>query len=86
MTKRQQPSHTAGLIQLRNMKAQILKSMIVNGRKLVAGDIVDVEGWRYIKSLSSNRYIKLIEDDVVEEKVVEAEKPKAIKKTKEVAE
>jgi hypothetical protein len=71
------------------MKAQILKSMIVNGRKLVAGDIVEVEGWRYIKSLSSNRYIKLIEDDApkaVKEKVEEAEKPKATKKTKEVAE
>jgi ribosome-associated protein YbcJ (S4-like RNA binding protein) len=67
------------------MKAQILKSMIVNGRKLVAGDIVEVEGWRYIKSLSTNRYIKLIADDVVEEKK-QAEKPKATKKTKEVAE
>jgi ribosome-associated protein YbcJ (S4-like RNA binding protein) len=67
------------------MKAQILKSMIVDGRKLVAGDIVEVEGWRYIKSLSTNRYIKLIEDDVVEEKK-QAEKPKATKKTKEVAE
>jgi hypothetical protein len=67
------------------MKAQILKSMIVNGRKLVAGDIVEVEGWRYIKSLSTNRYIKLIEDNVVEEKK-QAEKPKATKKTKEVAE
>ena len=68
------------------MKAQILKSMIVDGRKLVAGDIVEVKGWRHAKSLANNRYIKLIEDDVVEEKVVEAEKPKAIKKTKEVAE
>jgi hypothetical protein len=71
------------------MKAQILKSMIVNGRKLVAGDIVEVEGWRYIKSLSSNRYIKLIEDDApkaVKETVDEVEKPKATKKTKEVAE
>jgi len=71
------------------MKAQILKSMIVNGRKLVAGDIVEVEGWRYIKSLSSNRYIKLIEDDApkaIKEKVEEAEKPKVTKKTKEVAE
>ena len=70
------------------MKAQILKSMIVEGRKLVAGDIVEVEGWRYIKSLSSNRYIKLIEDNVpkaVKEKAEEAEKPKVTKKTKEVA-
>ena len=66
------------------MKAQILKSMIVNGRKLVAGDIVEVEGWRYIKSLSSNRYIKLIEDNASQE-TKQAEKPKVTKKTKEVA-
>lgn len=68
------------------MKAQILKSMIVDGRKLVAGEIVEVKGWRHAKSLANNRYIKLIEDDVVEEKVAEASKPKATKKTKEVAE
>jgi hypothetical protein len=84
-TKQKQHSHTAGLIQLRNMKAQILKSMIVDGRKLVAGDIVEVKGWRHAKSLANNRYIKLIEEDVVEE-VAEASKPKATKKTKEVAE
>jgi len=68
------------------MKAQILKSMIVDGRKLVAGDIVEVKGWRHAKALVNNRYIKLIEEDVVEEKVAEASKPKATKKTKEVAE
>jgi hypothetical protein len=72
------------------MKAQILKSMIVDGRKVVAGDIVEVKGWRHAKSLANNRYIKLIEDEApkkVEEKVVvEAEKPKATKKTQEVAE
>ena len=81
-----QPAHFLmyGLTQPNNMKAQILKSMIVNGRKLVAGDIVDVEGWRYIKSLSSNRYIKLIEDNASQE-TKQAEKPKATKKTKEVA-
>lgn len=68
------------------MKAQILKSMIVEGRKLVAGDIVEVKGWRHAKALANNRYIKLIEEDVVEEKVAEASKPKATKKSKEVAE
>ena len=80
-----QPAHFLmyGLTQPNNMKAQILKSMIVNGRKLVAGDIVDVEGWRYIKSLSSNRYIKLIEDNASQE-TKQAEKPKVTKKTKEV--
>jgi hypothetical protein len=68
------------------MKAQILKSMVVDGRKVVAGDIVDVKGWRHAKSLANNRYIKLIEDVVAEEKVTEAPKPKVTKKTKEVAE
>ena len=63
------------------MKAEILKSMLVEGRKLVAGDIVDVKGWRHAKSLANNRYIKLIEDNVSEE-IKQAEKPK---KTKEVA-
>ena len=64
------------------MKAEILKSMLVEGRKLVAGDIVDVKGWRHAKSLANNRYIKLIEDNVLEE-TKQVEKPK---KTKEVAE
>lgn len=68
------------------MKAEILKSMLVEGRKLVAGDIVEVKGWRHAKSLASNRYIRLIDDNAIVEKVVEAEKPKATKKTKEVAE
>ena len=69
------------------MKAQILKSMIVDGRKLVAGDIVEVKGWRHAKSLANNRYIKLIDDaPVAVEEVAEAPKPKATKKTKEVAE
>jgi len=64
------------------MKAEILKSMLIEGRKLVAGDIVDVKGWRHAKSLANNRYIKLIQDNVSEE-TKQAEKPK---KTKEVAE
>jgi len=65
------------------MKAQILKSMVVEGRKLVAGDIIEVKGWRHAKTLANNRYIKLIEEDVLEEKVAEAPKPKATKKAKE---
>ncbi len=68
------------------MKAEILKTMVVEGRKLVAGDIVEVKGWRHAKALSNNRYIKFIDVAEVEEKVEEAEKPKATKKTKEVAE
>lgn len=70
------------------MKAEILKSMLVDGRKLVAGDIVEVKGWRHAKALANNRYIKLIEDDapIAEEKEAPAPKAKATKKTKEVAE
>ena len=65
------------------MKAEILKSMLVDGRKLVAGDIVEVKGWRHAKSLANNRYIRFIED---KEEIAEVEKPKATKKKKEVAE
>jgi hypothetical protein len=69
------------------MKAEILKSMLVDGRKLVAGDIVEVKGWRHAKALANNRYIKLIEDDApVAEEKAPAPKAKATKKTKEVAE
>ena len=63
------------------MKATVLKVMISDGKTLKPGDIVDVSGWRHTKNLVSNRYIKLIEDVVLEEKK-QAEKPK---KTKEVA-
>ena len=81
------------------MKAQILKSMIVDGRKLVAGDIVEVKGWRHAKSLANNRYIKLIEEeapkavkpvalpvDVVALPVDEEVKPKETKKKAKEAE
>jgi hypothetical protein len=61
------------------MKAQILKSMIVNGRKLVAGEIVEVKGWRHAKSLANNRYIKLIEDEVPKVEVPKVETPKVEK-------
>lgn len=57
--------------------------MLVDGRKLVAGDIVEVKGWRHAKSLANNRYIRFIED---KEEIAEVEKPKATKKKKEVAE
>jgi hypothetical protein len=66
------------------MKATVLKVMISDGKTLKPGDIVDVSGWRHTKNLASNRYIKLIEDVVLEEKK-QAEKPKITKKTKEVA-
>jgi len=66
------------------MKATVLKAMICDGKTLKPGDIADVSGWRHTDNLVSNRYIKLIED-VVLEKTKQAEKPKVTKKTKEVA-
>lgn len=65
------------------MKAQILKSMVIDGRKVVAGDIVDVKGWRHAKALARNRYIRFIEDaspKVEATEKVEESKPKAPKK------
>jgi hypothetical protein len=60
------------------MKAQILKTMISDGKTLQPGDIVDVSGWRHAKTLASNRYIKIVDETAkVEKPVVEAkiEKP-----------
>jgi hypothetical protein len=74
------------------MKAEILKTMVVDGRLLQSGDIIDVKGWKHAKALNRNRYIRIIEDAVkpakveapkVETSVAEApmaeEKPKAKK-------
>jgi hypothetical protein len=68
------------------MQAQILKNMVVDGRLLQSGDIIDVKGWKHAKALNRSRYIKIL-DEVVKPKVepkaepeVEAvEKPKAKK-------
>ena len=64
------------------MKAEILKSMVIDGRKVVAGDIVDVKGWRHAKALARNRYIRFIGETPKEEIVEKAteSKPKASKK------
>jgi hypothetical protein len=74
------------------MKAEILKNMMVEGRLLKSGDIIDVKGWKHAKALNRSRYIRIIEDEVkpakveapkVETPVVETliaeEKPKAKK-------
>jgi len=69
------------------MKAEILKNMVVDGRLLQSGDIIDVKGWKHAKGLNRNRYIRIIEETVkpakVETPVVETpmaeEKPKAKK-------
>jgi hypothetical protein len=61
------------------MKVKILKSMVANGEQLLSGDIVDASSWRHAKSLISNRYIALVEDESPEEP------KKAVKKVKEEA-
>jgi hypothetical protein len=55
------------------MKAEILKTMVVDGRLLQTGDIIDVKGWKHAKALNRNRYIRIIEDAV---KPVKVEVPK----------
>ena len=60
-----------------------LSTCTVVGRKVVAGDIVDVKGWRHAKALARNRYIRLIEDGSAKAEVSEEKKeskPKAPKK------
>lgn len=42
------------------MKAKLLKSMVVAGESIAAGEIVDVSGWRNAKSLESLRYISFV--------------------------
>lgn len=54
------------------MKAQILKNMMVDGRLLEAGLIIDVKGWKHAKALNRSRYIKILD----EETVPEAQAPK----------
>ena len=50
------------------MQAQILKNMVVDGRLLQSGDIIDVKGWKHAKALNRSRYIKIL-DEVVKPKV-----------------
>jgi hypothetical protein len=50
------------------MKAEILKNMVVDGRLLKSGDIIDVKGWKHAKALNRSRYIKIL-DEVVKPKV-----------------
>jgi hypothetical protein len=68
------------------MKAEILKTMVVDGRLLQSGDIIDVKGWKHAKALNRSRYIRIIEETVkpkvepkAEPEVEAVEKPKAKK-------
>jgi hypothetical protein len=76
LTKRQQLSHTAGLIQRRKMKAKILKTLTVNGKELLSGTIVDVSEWRNAKTLEGSRYITFVHEEEIKK---ETTKPKAQK-------
>jgi hypothetical protein len=62
------------------MKAEILKNMMIDGRKVPSGTIVDVKGWKHAKSLANNRYIRFIED-APQPKVEAVEEPKKVKKS-----
>jgi len=68
------------------MNAQILKNMVVDGRLLKSGDIIDVKGWKHAKALNRSRYIKILDEVVkpkaepkAEPEVETVEKPKAKK-------
>lgn len=55
------------------MKAKVLKRMKVEGNIIEPGTILDVSTWRTRVSLSNNRYIELLPEEVVkpkQEKVV----------------
>ena len=74
------------------VKVQILKQMQAGDTILKSGDIVDATGWRHLKTLESNRYIKVLSaseaplpvNEDVATSVVEEEKPKTkTKLTKE---
>lgn len=56
------------------MKARILKQIISGGKKLSIGDIVEIDGWRNVKSLTNTRYIELIEEAQVEVETPEVKK------------
>jgi hypothetical protein len=65
------------------MKAKLLKKMIVDGKSLPAGSVLDVSGWRNAKSLESMRYIAFILEDeapaVEKSKVAKAKEEPAVK-------
>lgn len=70
------------------MKVQVLKRMISDGKTLLPGDIVDASGWRHIKALEGNRYIKVLKDAPIEAKpkAIKVEEPVETPKAEEPAE
>lgn len=63
------------------MKAEILKNMVIDGRKVASGTIVDVKGWKHAKALANNRYIRFIEDAPKVEAVATEEEAKPVKES-----
>jgi len=65
------------------MKAKLLKKMTVNGVDHLAGDILDVSGWRNTAALISMRYLSLVPEDTkpvkAEVKEIEIEDEKSVK-------
>jgi len=57
------------------MQAKLLKQMVVDGKTMPAGSVLDVSKWRNAKSLESSRYIAfLLEDQPKEPKPKVAQK------------
>ena len=56
------------------MKAQILKNMVVDGRLIEAGNIIDVKGWKHAKALNRSRYIKILDEETAKAPKVETPK------------
>jgi hypothetical protein len=56
------------------MKAQILKNMVVDGRLIEAGTILDVKGWKHAKALNRSRYIKILDEETVKAPQVQTPK------------
>jgi len=42
------------------MKAQLLKSMLIDGETVPAGTVLEVSGWKNVKSLESMRFITFV--------------------------
>lgn len=64
------------------MKAQILKNMVVDGRLLEAGTIIDVKSWKHAKALNRNRYIKILDEETPVKTKVETPESEEVKEVK----
>jgi hypothetical protein len=44
------------------MRAQLLKNMLIDGENVPAGTILDVSGWKNVRSLESMRFIAFVKE------------------------